>query len=99
ISAASAQEYGAGDINYLANLQFHNKPYYDKMVMGVARFTGIGIVDSIGDSILSIDMGDFGQVLCIKTPSIQVGDKVRVKGRVGGAVTAAKMAEIAELGA
>ena len=107
--AATAQQFASKDINYLARLWDSNRPYYEHFVMGIARFSGIGVVESNGGQVnpeLVVDMGALGTVSCLSTngkqsglpvPSLKPGDKVSISGSVGGALTAAAVAEINEI--
>lgn len=105
-TVAISQQMTPKDINYLAHLSDSNRPYYDHFVMGVARFTGTGVVEANGGQqvypMLEVDMGNFGTVQCLSTngkqsglpmPSLKPGDRVNVSGSVGGASTAANAAE------
>jgi hypothetical protein len=85
------------DINYLATMSEMNRPYYESFVLGIARFSGEGTVDStldiFGHPYIEVDMGAFGQVDCmgVSIPGLKPGDKVSVTGSVGGASTAASV--------
>jgi len=97
--AATAQQMTPKDINYLAHLSDSNRPYYEHFVIGVARFSGIGVVESNGgqaNPMLTVDMGAFGKASCMSTngqqsglplPNLRPGDKVSISGSVGGAAT------------
>jgi hypothetical protein len=94
--AATAQQFAPKDINYLAHLWDSNPAYFEHFVTGVARFSGVGMVESNGGQTnpeLIVDMGAFGTVSCLSTngqqsglplPSLKPGDKASFPGGGGG---------------
>ncbi len=103
---ATAQQMTPKDINHLAHLWDSNRAYYDHFVMGVARFSGTGVVEANGGQqvypMLEVDRGNFATVQYLSTdgkqsgfpmPGLKPGDRIIVSGSVGGATTAAGAAE------
>ena len=96
--AAKAQEFGPGDIDRLAAMSKAD-PNQFRGVAGVARFTGIGTVRSTSKEYgTNTTMGP-GEVTCqAKAPGVAAGDRVRVTGVIGGAMTAGAAAGINRIG-
>lgn len=102
---AHAQKiWGPADISYLANLQEQDKASYNFNVMEASLFSGQGKVFhtiTSHNNIFEIDVGT-GSVWCLQGfptdfAGLRRGDKVRVKGVMGGAMTLRAMKKLDEL--
>ncbi|MCW3583962.1 hypothetical protein [Burkholderia cenocepacia] len=100
--AYAQKVYGPSDIGYLAAMSESNQAAYNTTVLGVAKFSGQGVVfqnvrahvtgsdGSYEEGHINIDLGE-GWVSCAAPKlgdfaGIRRGDKVRVSGSVGGAM-------------
>jgi hypothetical protein len=108
VSAARQPQKAPEDIPGLANMAEMNRPYFNSMIVGIVRFSGVGEVKKNGgrpDPMLVVDMGSHGAVNCMSSngqqkglpaPSLKPGDRVRVSGSIGNADSGEAISEITD---